>query len=153
MKKKTYLLPHIYQKIGWWLAGASLAGWLLFFVSASLSSTITIGTVYNILMSVLPFLPSVALILICLSQEKQEDEYIQNIRARSVFMVVVFAFIVKMLFFNATQFIVSFCPLEIYGRLSCLQLFTSVLVLAFLYLVIFKGSIYIDYIKSKRNGE
>mgnify|MGYP003451619346 FL=1 len=153
MKKKTYLLPHIYQKIGWWLAGASLAGWLLFFVSASLSSTITIGTVYNILMSVLTFLPSVALILISLSQEKQEDEYIQNIRARSVFMVVVFAFIVKMLFFSATQFFVRFCPLEIYGRLSCLQLFTSVLVLAFLYLVIFKGSIYIDYIKSKRNGE
>lgn len=153
MKKKSYLFPHIYQKIGWWLAGASLAGWLLFFVSASLSSTITIGTVYNILMSVLTFLPSVALIIICLSQEKQEDEYIQNIRARSVFMVVVFAFVFKMLYFSASQFFIMFCPLEIYGRLSYLQLFTSGLVLAFLYLVIFKGSIYIDYIKSKRNGE
>ncbi len=153
MKKKSYLFPHIYQKIGWWLVGASLAGWLLMAVSASFSSTITIGTVYNILMSVLTFLPSVALILICLSQEKQEDEYIQNIRARSVFMVVVFAFVFKMLYFSASQFFIMFCPLEIYGRLSYLQLFTSGLVLAFLYLVIFKGSIYIDYIKSKRNGE
>lgn len=154
MKNKTYLFPHLCQKIGWWFVGASLFIGLAMVALESVDITVTVGTLYRTMMSVLVFLLHVAMLLICLSQEKEEDEYIQSVRARSVFIVVIFGFVVKMLFSGVIPLILSFCPPEVLGRLSFYFYFpTDACSLSIVYLVIFKGSMYVDYLRSKRNGE
>ena len=82
----SILLPYRYKKIGWWMLPFSL---LLFPLFAFIllypvkdSTPDAISGPYHIIMRLIILLPYIAIIFICLSREKQEDEFIRHIRAR-----------------------------------------------------------------------
>ena len=71
---KTVLLPHRWQKVGWWMIVASVV--LATAIAVVEISGIRVG--FPIMAS---WIPAVAgLLLLCLSQEKTEDEYIRHLR-------------------------------------------------------------------------
>lgn len=89
--KKTVLLPHGWQKVGGWMIVASVL-----LATAIAAVDIISGTRcgFPIMAS---WIPAVAgLLLVCLSQEKVEDEYIHHLRGKIVFITVAVAIISKM---------------------------------------------------------
>lgn len=99
-------------------------------------------------------IPFVALILICLSREKKEDEYIASLRVRSVIPVVLVGFVAAM---------ISNAYMCIGGRLYDVphvgtfmmvsRWFTSPLVLGLVFPLIFKGTLFINWLKTRNDGQ
>lgn len=99
-------------------------------------------------------IPFVALILICLSREKNEDEYIASLRARSVIPVVIVGFVAAM---------ISNAYMCIGGRLYDVshvgtfmmvsRWFNSPLVLGLVFPLIFKGTLFINWLKTRNDGQ
>jgi len=82
----SILLPYRCKKIGWWILPFSL---LLFPLMAFIllyplrdSTPDAVSGPYHTIMRLIILLPYIAIILICLSREKMEDEFIRHIRAR-----------------------------------------------------------------------
>lgn len=160
MEKKQYLLPYSCQKLGWWLLGAFLLGALVFAVFELLARINGWGEVQIpqlaslVMVTLVTCCPVLGLILLCLSREKREDEYIQSLRARSLFLVVVYAFILVMLKTSLEQFLVAYMPDGAFRQLTLwIQYLTNIPLLAVIYLVLFKGSLLLDYLKSRKYGE
>jgi len=155
MEKKTMLLPHWCQKMGWWFLGvwALLASsFVLYIEMYGHDPEFAINPV-NILGFLVRF-PFVGLMFVCLSQESEEDEYIQYIRTRSLMWVVVVMFIANIFQSSISYTMLAFCPVS---TISTYSIYTSWLsssaFMALLYVILFKGSKIIDLIKSKANGE
>lgn len=99
-------------------------------------------------------LPLISIMLICLSREKIEDEYISHIRGRAVFIVVLIGFIASMITHAARASAVRLYDPDTVGSVSaCAWWFTNALPLSFLYILIFKGSLLINWLKTHGNGE
>jgi len=152
--KQSFLFPHWCQKTGWWILAALAVLGVLMFIIASVGSENIIERpewmeypLYSI-----PFLPSLALFLICLSQEKQEDEYIAHIRARSIFIIITIAFVIS-LFDFPIKLIGGrmWSPAEMGTYLMNVQYLTNPIILTLLYLVIFKGSLFANWLKTRND--
>ena len=153
MEKKSFLLPHICQKIGLAL--------LVLFILFVLLEVCADGNTIEIpdwmtapLAWTLNALPSISLMLICLSREKIEDEYISHIRGRAVFIVVLIGFIASMIT-NAAKASAAqlYGPNTVGSILTCAWWFTNALSLSLLYILIFKGTLFINWLKTRGNGE
>ena len=105
MKTNNLLLPHSWQIGGWiafvlWLvfAGVRL---LLFYADYNVSDIPLFLRV--LLMMLWELLPYLSIMLICISREKQEDEYVQHIRALSVFSLALFLLLLGMLSYGTER--------------------------------------------------
>ena len=83
MKRNNYLLPHSFQRIGWGLLIAlpvlfGLMLWIFNGLKLIPQSYSQFGTL------VLYIVAALAALFIGLSEEKQEDEFIQTLRLRSI---------------------------------------------------------------------
>ena len=153
MEKKSLLLPHICQKIGL----ALLVLFILFVLLEMFANGNTIEIpdwMTTPLAWTFYALPSISIMLICLSREKIEDEYISHIRGRAVFIVVLIGFIASMITNAARASAVRLYDPDTVGSVSaCAWWFTNALPLSFLYILIFKGSLLINWLKTHGNGE
>ena len=105
-----------------------------------------VGPVVTFLVTGIPFL---SLVMVCVSQEKVEDEYIQSLRARAVLAVVVYAFVVNMVAISFNRVFLFYLPLETCAAMhNITYLCTNVPLMALIYLVIFKGSLLINRLKA-----
>lgn len=148
--KKSLLFPHWCQMVGWWI----LLGWMLWLITVvchvfepTHSLPLWIGGVLLILYS---FLPSIGTLMVCLSQEKQEDEYIAHIRARSVFVTVIVFFVLLLINVSLTNVGVRMCgwsPSN--GYLMFSGVYTNPFIITLFYILIFKGTLFINYLKTR----
>lgn len=156
MEKKSFLLPHVCQKIGLAL--------LVLFILFVLLEVCADGNTIEIpdwmttpLAWTFYALPSVSVMLICLSREKIEDEYISHIRGRAVFIVVIIAFIASMIASMITNaFTLNaalYDPFTISTVSAYAWWFTNALPISLLYILIFKGTLFINWLKTRGNGE
>ena len=94
MNKKSILMPHSCQKIGWWLLALSVAALLakgLFFARNF--------DVQCLLVRPIHYAFIVAISLICLSKEKVEDEMSAALRLKAI-GITAYAFFVFLLILN-----------------------------------------------------
>ena len=127
---KNFLLPHKWQVVGGWIIIAAI-------LISMVNIACDINGVFHI-PAILGWIPAfLGLLLMCLSQEKVDDEYISNLRGRLVCIIVVVAFIGKFLQYSAD--LLRIC----YGWYS-----TGIAIfLLFLNSPIFLGAIYIITLK------
>lgn len=131
---KSFLLPHKWQAVGGWIIVASI---LLSIVNIACD----INGVFHV-PAILGWIPAfLGLLLICLSQEKVDDEYISNLRGRLVCIIVTVAFISAI--FSSISEIIRIC----YGWNCSNILFTIVFFLRLLQNPFLLGSIYIVALK------
>lgn len=150
MNTKSYLLPHYCQNIGRGMMAIGAICTLVYgfieaeFIEASQQWAIGILFFLGWVLLCLGFMA------ICLSQEEEEDEYISSLRARSVFIIVVYVFIVNMMQVAFAQFFIRFCSLETNATIqSIFSFFTNVPLISFVYLAIFRGTLYIEKRKAR----
>lgn len=153
MERKSFLLPHWCQKMGWWM----LAAFLLFLVVALVVSSFDDKHVFEVAeafdglaFAILAVLPYAGLTFICISREKEEDEYIQYVRTRSAFWVVIVAFVFGMLKIAYTQFAARYFGIEAMQILAYVGIVFSIPTLAIVYLIIFKVSLFVNRMKSRK---
>ena len=94
MNKKSILMPHACQKIGWWLLAGSVCGFLvkwLFFARDFDVQCLLVRPLY--------FTFIVSIFLVSLSKEKVEDEMIAAFRLKAV-GITAYAFFVFLLVLN-----------------------------------------------------
>lgn len=153
--KKSLLFPYRVQKIGWLLLLCWIA-WIVLVISMRLlhvsppECPTWIGTAAFVIYS---FLPTIATLMVCLSKEKNEDEYIEYIRGRSVFFMVVLFFSTLLLNVSLTNVglrLWNWSPGNGYLMLS--WLYTNPFIITLLYILIFKGSLFIDWLKTRNDG-
>lgn len=150
LMKKSILFPFWCQKIGWWTFSIYIL-WILALIIMRVCEVHTSTPPYWVGVSqiiIFYLMPTIAAILICLSQEKHEDEYIQHIRAYSVFIVIIIAFVAGLL---SDSILSVLDRLTIYytdeiGRYA--QLAKNPAFLTIIYLLIFKGSLFINWLKT-----
>ena len=155
MKTKSLLLPHSWQ-IGGWIAFALwlvFAGVRLLLLYADYNVSDIPLFLRVLLMMLWELLPYLSIMLICISREKQEDEYVQHIRALSVFSLALFLLLLGMLSYG-TERLIDFCgwPNVSYWLTWSRTYFSLTPVAAILYLLIFKGLLFYNWIKSRVNG-
>ena len=94
MNKKSILMPHACQKIGWWLLVLSVlgffVGWLFFARNFDVQCLLVRPLYYTFIVSIF---------LISLSKEKVEDEMIAAFRLKAV-GITAYAFFVFLLVLN-----------------------------------------------------
>ena len=137
MNHRSYLLPHSFQRIGWALLIACpvLFGIiLLVFNGLKLipQSYSQFGTLAIYLTA------SFAALFIGLSKEKQEDEFIQSIRLRSIALTAYVCFVLMILSTIIVDVRVAFRLHETSVFYTFYQLFSSILFAFFVYIVIFR---------------
>lgn len=153
MEKKSFLLPHVCQKIG-----LALLVLLILFIMLEVFANVNTIEIPDWLTNPLAWtfyaLPSVSVMLICLSREKIEDEYISHIRGRAVFIVVLIGFIASLIT-NAARASAAqlYGPDTVGSILTCAWWFTNALPISLLYILIFKGTLFINWLKTRGNGE
>ena len=156
METKSYLLPYICQKVGWWLFRVSLVliACLLILEVSDAVNNVNIPDWMSETTVWLSFaIPYSSIALICLSREKVEDEYISSIRSRSVFIVVVYAFIASLFRSFCYQVGVLLYGASFVGIVAFFsQWLIHPFILAIVFQIIFKGTLIINKIKA-RNDE
>lgn len=160
MEKNNYLLPYSCQKLGWYMLCASLIGYIIFGLFEIAGYLLNWGATEipqvasHVMVFLVTCLPFLSLIFICLSQEKDEDEYIQSLRSKSLFLVAAYAFIIQMISISLDQFLVAYIPIESFGQLkSIIYYCTNIPLMAVTYLLLFKGTLFVNNIRSKNDGQ
>ena len=154
MEQKSLLLPHTCQKAGWWMlaAFATLLGLSFVIKQNIINATNSITT---ILAFVVICLPTVGLIFVCLSKEKNEDEFINYLRMRTLKWIVVYAFISCAIKATVTYTAPYLFSLQTAGTIAqtCSFFVTNPMVLGLVYIIIFKASVLYYNLKSKSDGQ
>jgi len=145
------LLPHRCLNIGWGLLAASVVGAIAVVVLGSISvvSHNVEQAVY--LATMLMFY--VSLLLLSISREKNEDEYITALRGRIVCIVVGCALALKIIVQFLTTICLSTHNLALLGRVRFLNIPTDFVVLVVAYIVIFKITLFIANRRLKNYAE
>lgn len=149
MNKRSYLLPHVCQKIGWWLLLISVALTLFLFYGVGDSSYIHIIKCASILLS------TGSIILICLAKEHTEDEYISYLRARTLKWLIVYALVANAIKMNLSFFYTQYSTVEAHGYIMMWinNIFTNPLILSVIYIILFKFSIWYVNCKCNKDGQ
>ena len=142
---KNFLLPHKWQVVG---------GWII--VAAILISIVNIACDINGIFhipAILGWIPAfLGLLLMCLSQEKVDDEYISNLRGRLVCIIVVVAFIGEFLKNSADLLRICYGWYPT-GIAIFLSLLINPIVLGAIYIITLKLTLYIINRKVNRYAE
>ena len=136
MKKTSYLLPHSFQRIGWALLIAvpillAVVPWVFNDLKLIPQQYSRFGTMLLILVAALSAL------FVGLSEEKQEDEFIQTLRLRSVANTAWICFILMIVSAIAMEVFVVFRILG-NGFFYSYRVFDSIVFAFFLYNAIFR---------------
>lgn len=154
--KKSLLLPYRIQKMGWFLLLCWIV-WIGVVVSMRLlhisrpEYPTWIGTATMIIYS---FLPTIATLMVCLSKEKNEDEYIEYIRRRAVFFMAVLFFSTLLLNTSLTNVglrLWNWSPDN--GYLMFSWLYTNPFIITLLYITLFKGTLFINWLKTRNDRQ
>ena len=141
MNKTTYLLPHSFQRIGWALLIACpilLGLFLLVFNRLEL-----IPQNYSQFgMLILYIAAALSALFVGLSEEKQEDEFIQTLRLRSVANTAWICFILMIVSAMAVDICQAFRITGTGGLWQCYRVFNSIIFAFFLYIAIFRFRLY-----------
>ncbi|MGE7773136.1 hypothetical protein ACQKLP_00340 [Chitinophaga sp. NPDC101104] len=123
--KPKYLLPHVYKKIGWWLAipailftlcaTSELGDWLS--TSEKIRNILGDATEEVGLISIF-----VGLLLISFSREKDEDEYISRLRLESLQLAVIINYILLIIATLVFHWL-DFLAVMIYNMFTVLVIF------------------------------
>ncbi len=143
---KKFLLPHKWQYVG---------GWLIVF--AIIFSIVLLALDFNGVIGDLPailgWIPAyLGLMLICLSREKVDDEYISVLRGRLVCILVTVAFISGILSSIMDLLFICFQWYSPYIRIF-LTLFNNTFLLGAIYIIALKLTLYIINRKINRYAE
>ena len=141
MNKTSYLLPHSFQRVGWALLISlpvllGLMLWLFNGLKLIPQSYSQFGTL------VLYIVAALSALFVGLSEEKQEDEFIQNLRLRSVANTAWICFTLMIVSAMVVDVLQAF---RIHGWpdfWACYRLFNSLIFAFFLYIVIFRFRLY-----------
>ena len=141
MNKTSYLLPHSFQRIGWALLISlpvllGLMLWTFNGLKLIPQSFSQFGTL------VLYIVAALSALFVGLSEEKQEDEFIQTLRLRSVANTAWLCFILTIVLFLVVDIFEAF---RLPGRTNLwydYQRFSNILFAFFLYIVIFRFRLY-----------
>ena len=137
MDRKHYLLPHSFQRIGWALL---IACPILFGIILLLFNGLKlIPQSYSQFGTLALYLTAAfAALFVGLSEEKQEDEFIQSIRLRSIAQTAYICFVLMILSAILVDTLEAF---RVQGRgafFSFYHLFNSLILAFFIYIVIFR---------------
>ena len=140
--KTNFLLPHKFQIAGWW-------GLL---VSAVLFAILLYINLYEpelytppMLLAAVPFLAS--LLLICISCEKIDDEYIKELRSRIVYALVVAFVLIKIFYLIASSICTSCGAIAVLGVIGFLNILLNPIILIVIYIVAFRLILFINKYK------
>jgi hypothetical protein len=137
MDRKHYLLPHSFQRIGWALL---IACPILFGIILLLFNGLRlIPQSYSQFGTLALYLTAAfAALFVGLSEEKQEDEFIQSIRLRSIAQTAYICFVLMILSAILVDTLVAFRVQNRSAFFSFYQLFNSIIFAFFVYIVIFR---------------
>ena len=141
MNKTSYLLPHSFQRIGWSLLISlpvlfGLMLWIFNGLKLIPQNYSQFGTL------VLYIVAALSALFVGLSEEKQEDEFIQTLRMRSVANTAWLCFILTIISFLVGEFFQAF---RLPGRTNIWYnylMFNNILFAFFIYIVIFRLRLY-----------
>lgn len=164
MKNNSVLLSHKWNKVGWIIIGIELLYFAIELILRLGGGHLfpfyrdEVGFWYTVYRIIMPFIfitiPYLALMLVCISKEKNEDEYIQHLRSKSVFLIVFFLFILNTLKFASQNVLYALKEYELYYYIDwCNGYFHQMPVAACLYIMLFKGMIYYNKKKSEYTRE
>ena len=156
MYRKSFLFPHSCQQIGWWLILTCLTLAVTFLcVIENASGTFNTARVLQASIFVLIALSSIGLLLLCLSKEKIEDEYISYLRTRIATWIIVYVFVVSAIRSVILLILPRFASVSVQGQISTIMsvAITNPILLGIVYLIIFKLSIWFYNRKSQEDGE
>ena len=137
MTKTSYLLPHPFQRIGWVLLIASpmllaLELWIFNGLELIPQKYSQFGTL------VLYLTLALAALFICLSEERQEDEFIRTLRLRSIANTAWICFVLTIVLTVVVEILAAFRTRGALGPLSYYRPSDSLILAFFLYIVIFR---------------
>ena len=137
MHHKSYLLPHSFQRVGWALL---IACPILFGLTLLLFNELKlIPQSYSQFGTLAIYLAaSFAALFVGLSEEKQEDEFIQSLRLRSVALTAYICFVLMIISAIIVDVRVAFRLPARSPILSFYRLFNSIIFAFFVYIVIFR---------------
>ena len=141
MNKTSYLLPPSFQRIGWALLIAlpilfGLMLWIFNGLKLIPQSYSQFGTL------VLYIVAALSALFVGLSEEKQEDEFIQTLRMRSVANTAWICFILMIVSAMAVDICQAFRVSGMNVLWQCYRVFDSVIFAFFLYIIIFRVRLY-----------
>ena len=141
MNHNRYLLPHSFQRIGWALL---IACPILFGIELLLFNGLKlIPQSYSQFGTLAIYLAAAfAALFVGLSEEKQEDEFIQSIRLRSIAQTAFVCFVLMILSAVIVDTLVAFRVQNMGVFFSFYQLFNSIIFAFFVYIVIFRYRLY-----------
>ncbi len=146
---RCFLFPYKLQIIGWWLVAAAI----LFGIA------IVIGDIngwYRNIPVLLACIPAyVGILLICLSREKVDDEYINSLRGRIVCLLVVIAFVARIIqsIISVLRITYGWSSSDLWAVMSEISLLYQPILLATLYIIILKTTLLIQNHRIKRYAE
>lgn len=145
------LLPHRYLIIGWGLLIASLFGAVAVVLLGitSITTHVVSQTVYSVTMTMF----YVALLLLCVSREKNEDEYISALRSRIACIVIACALILKTFVTIATAICITTNQIELLGSIRYLSIPVNFVVPVIAYIAIFQITLFVSNRRLKKYAE
>lgn len=137
MNKTSYLLPHSFQRIGWGLLIAcpfllALVLWLFNGIKLIPQSYSQFGTL------VLYLTAALSALFVGLSEEKQEDEFIQTLRLRSIANTAWICFVLMIVSALVVDVCQTFHLPAAVTLWRCYRVFDSIIFAFFLYIAIFR---------------
>lgn len=154
MKQKKLLLPHSFQNFGWIML--LLSGILLLatnnFQLVKEGITIFSFDFTPLIILLTTSLPIICIMLICISKEKHEDEYINNLRSRYIMCIVLFYFLAGMIQVALSRYEIIYQVGQFYQQTtSILRGINNVYSLSLIYLILFKGTLLINSFNAKQD--
>ena len=138
--KKNYLLPNRFKKLGW---GILVAVPVVFVLSLGLFHADLIPHMFSRYMTMLLYMMLfVGVFMVVLSQEKEEDEMIREIRGRSVSLSVFITFTLYIVMSLVVAFVHGFRSLDCSGIYKIQEMVSNIMTPFLIYLVIFRISIW-----------
>ena len=144
MKRKSILMPHTCQKIGWWL--------LILSIVVELATMLFVHKIDE----ALPFAKAshiifiLSIFLICMSKEKVEDEMISGFRLKSIGIISYVFFVLLLILSIVLNERFGFLFLNIPGTLSAYLSEIILIVLPILLFVLYYGVFKLMILKSKK---
>lgn len=137
--KTNFLLPHRFQTIGWWgLLASGIIFIILLFADVSYPEINT----PPVILSEIPLLASI--LLICISREKIDDEYINSLRGRTVCAIAIAFITVKILYSIALVICTCTGTIALLGIISFVNVLFSPIVLMVIYIIAFRIALSIN---------
>ena len=145
---KNLLLPHKCQILGCWMLVVAAVAAVAFIAS----------DIYNIIHNP-PILITLALaylglLLVCLSREKVDDEYISFIRGRIIFIIATVAIVAKIFSMIVTVInVYQSTSMPIYSYLGCISFLYHPVILMVIYIISLKLTLFIQKHRLTRYAE